>query len=187
MQTFRDFILKSRFDLVKEMRTGAMINETVVLDLATKDYEEIVYNHDEEFSNYKHSDSSSKDYHSKEFIEDFFNEDNNLRKSFVVFDDSTLEAVGDDTKYSDILPKRMSSSYYLNQLVMAGKIYGRNDIFVGDVIKLELPQFKYSEESDKTNINLSGHWLITRMQHIMSENVWETNVTLIKDSYKDGT
>ena len=186
MQSFRDFTLQSRFDLVEELRQGSMINETIVLDLATKEYEEVVYKHDEEFKNFKHSDNRSKDYHTSGFIDDFFNEDNNLRKSFVVFDDSTLESEGNETKYSDILPRRVASNFYLNQLVLTGTMYGRNDLFAGDVVKLELPQFKFASESDKSNKNLSGYWLVTSLTHIMKENNWEMNVTLVKDSYKDG-
>jgi hypothetical protein len=186
MQSIRDFRLLSRFDLVGELRSGSMLNETIVLDLATKTFEEIVYKHNDEFSNYEHTDTRTKDYHTSDFIENYFHEEDNLRKSFVVFDDTTLEPLGNETKYSDILPRRVATSYYMGQIVMNGKMYGRNDIVAGDVIKLELPKFRFSSEDDSTNENLSGYWLIKTINHTMKENVWEMDVTLIKDSYKDG-
>ena len=40
-------------------------------------------------------------------------------------------------------------------------------------------------ESDETNKNLSGYWLIKSMNHVMKETVWNSYLVLVKDSYKN--
>ena len=67
MNKIISFSLNKRINLLNEMRAGAAINRVIKLDLATKTYENIDYKHYEKVKDYKHTDGTIRDYHTKKF------------------------------------------------------------------------------------------------------------------------
>ena len=186
MQTVRDIRIQTRFNLVDDLRSGAMLSEVTTLDPATQTANTVIYEYDEEFDEFDHVDDDSKKPHTSDFLKDYFDRENNIRARFILLDDTTRVARGEGTKYNEIMPRRVSSFGMMNRISVTAVIYGRNDLFVGDMIHIDLPQFKAVTESDETNKNLSGYWLIKSMNHVMKETVWNSYLVLVKDSYKNG-
>ena len=184
MQTIRDIRVQTRFNLIEDLRSGSMLSEVTTLDPATQTANTVIYQYDERFDEFVHTDERSKKPHTSDFLKDYFDSEDNIRARFVLFDDTTRVAKGEGTKYNEIMPRRVSSFGMMNRITVTATIYGRNDLFVGDMIHIDLPQFKASTESNEVNRNLSGFWLIKSMNHIMKETVWNSHLILVKDSYR---
>ena len=184
MQTIRDIRIQTRFNLIDDLRSGSMLSEVTTLDPATQTANTVIYQYDEQFDEFVHTDERSKKPHTSDFLKDYFDSEDNIRARFVLFDDTTRVPKGEGTKYNEIMPRRVSSFGMMNRITITATIYGRNDLFVGDMIHIDLPQFKTATESSEVNRNLSGFWLIKNMSHVMKETVWNSHLILVKDSYR---
>ena len=83
--------------------------------------------------------------------------------------------------YAKIIAPRISNIYYHSQLTVEIEIYGRNDIFAGDIIKLNI--FNFEEmQTTKFNGSLSGYWLINSISHnIPVDRTYKSTLVLSKD------
>lgn len=180
MNKIQAFSLNKRMNLLEEMRSGAAISRVIKLDLATKSYENLDYKHYERVKDYKHTDSITKDYHSEAFNQDFFGEDN-ITNDYLVFQDSTRQ---DQQSYQDIVSQRLSTSYYLNSIAMYIKIYGANNINVGDLIRFELQDLSSANDYTKNHATLSGLYMVSTIKSVYDGTRWDMTIGLLKDSLK---
>jgi hypothetical protein len=180
MNKIQAFSLNKRMNLLEEMRSGAAISRVIKLDLATKSYENLDYKHYERVKDYKHTDSVTKDYHSEAFNKEFFGEDN-ITNDYVVFQDSTRQ---DQQSYQDIVSQRLSTSYYLNSIAMYIKIYGANNINVGDLIRFELQDLSSANDYPKNHATLSGLYMVSTIKSVYDGTRWDMTIGLLKDSLK---
>ena len=180
MNKIQAFSLNKRMNLLEEMRSGAAISRVIKLDLATKSYENLDYKHYERVKDYKHTDSITKDYHSEAFNQDFFGEDN-ITNDYLVFQDSTRQ---DQQSYQDIVSQRLSTSYYLNSIAMYIKIYGANNINVGDLIRFELQDLSSANDYAKNHATLSGLYMVSTIKSVYDGTRWDMTIGLLKDSLK---
>jgi hypothetical protein len=172
---------KQRFNLIDEMRSGAMVSEIVRLDPATKNFDVKIYDHGDEFGSYAHSDKKSKNYHTQSFRNKYFSKENPTNL-FMTFEDSTRT----DLRYSEIIPNRNSTNYYLNKIVLEMEIHGCNDLFAGSVVNLVIPEMKFVNGDKDIHPNLSGRYMIETISHKMEQKQWKMTVRIIKDSFVNG-
>lgn len=172
---------KSRFNLIDEMRTGAMVSEVVRIDPATKSFDVKVYDHGDEFGSYEHMDSKAKNYHTTNFRNKYFSKENPTNL-FLTFEDSTRT----DLRYSEIIPARNSTNFYLNKNVLEMEIHGCNDLFAGSIINLVIPEMKFVNGEKSIHPNLSGRYMIESIIHTMEQKQWRMTVRIIKDSFTNG-
>jgi hypothetical protein len=179
MYKIQTFSVNKRFNLLKEMRSGAAISRVIKLDLATKTYENIDYKHYEKVKDYTHTDSVTKDYHTTKFNEEFFSEEN-ITNKYLVYQDSTRQ----DQPYQDTVSQRRSVSYYLNGISLYMNLYGANNLNLGDLVRLELQEF--SGETDNTNLHktLSGLYMVANIKSDYDGERWSMTVGLLKDALK---
>lgn len=180
MQNMISYTTMTRFHLLNEMRQGGMINGLTRLDLSRKTIEEIVYKHYENLDQYASTDGERRRYHSEGFQRDFFDEENILSR-YIVFDDDTKPI----SYYDEILPKRISNDYYLNSININIEVYGSFKLNVCDLIKIEMPNPVVDttggpEEHD----SISGYYLVNRMEHNLQEQMWTTQISLMKDALR---
>lgn len=168
----------TRFNTVNELRSGAMISNVLKLDIATKSFEENTYKHFENEDKYIHTDKRFKKNHTDSFINEYLS-DNNVVNTFMTFEDSNMK----NLKYSEILPMRNSSLFYLNKLCADIEIFGANDIFAGDLINLNIKEMKYVNNEKKYHPNLSGNYLVESIEHRMIDRNWIMKVRLLKDAF----
>jgi hypothetical protein len=173
---------KNRFNTVNTVRRGAMVTEVFRIDPATRSFTNTVYDHGDEFGSYQHMDRKSKEYHSSDFRSKYLSKENNVVNTFLTFEESNE----DQHNYSEIIPRRNSTSFYLGSNVMEIEIYGCNDIFAGSVINLVIPEMKYTNSEKNIHPNLSGRYLVESISHLMAEKQWKMTLQLIKDSFVDG-
>lgn len=173
---------KKRFNLVEELRTGAALTEVIRIDPATRSFTPVIYDHADEFSSYEHSDAKAKEYHSSEFRNKYLSKENNVVNTFLTFE-PTNEG---DYSYSEIIPRRNSTSYYLKAVVLEMEIHGCNDIFAGSVVNLIIPEMKFVNGDKDSHPNLSGRYLVSTIQHHMAEKKWTMRLGLVKDSFVNG-
>ena len=179
MNKIQTLSLNKRMNLLEEMRNGAGISRVIKLDLATKTFENLDYKHYERVKVYIHTDSVQKEYHTTKFNQDFFGDDN-ITNKYLVFQDSTRT----DQPYQDIISQRLSSAYYLNSISMYIKLYGANDLNVGDMIRLELQDFSSANDYKKNHPTLSGLYMISNIKSVYDGSRWNMTVGLLKDSLK---
>ncbi len=179
MNKIQAFSLNKRFNLIEEMRRGAPISRVIKLDLATRTYENIDYKHYEKVKEYKHTDSVQQDYHTPKFNEEFFGDDN-ITNDYLVFQDSTRT----DQTYQDIVSQRLSTSYYLNSILMYVDFYGANDMNVGDLIRLELQELSSANDYKKLHKTLSGLYMVANLKSVYDGSKWKMTAGLLKDALK---
>jgi hypothetical protein len=179
MNKIQAFSLNKRFNLIEEMRRGAPISRVIKLDLATRTYENIDYKHYEKVKEYKHTDSVQQDYHTPKFNEEFFGDDN-ITNDYLVFQDSTRT----DQTYQDMVSQRLSTSYYLNSILMYVDFYGANNMNIGDLIRLELQDLSSANDYVKLHKTLSGLYMVANLKSVYDGSKWKMTAGLLKDALK---
>jgi len=166
-----------RFNLVNEMRQGGMVSELTLLDLGQKTVEEKVYKHYEQ-NDIEETDSRTRDYHTQKYIRDNFQKENSLAR-YIVYNDTTKP----DQYYDNILPKRISTEYYLGSISMQATMYGSLDLTVGDVVYVDLPKPEVARDDEEHN-TLSGFYIVRKILHQYGMNDWMMDVQLSKTSLR---
>lgn len=179
MNKIQAFSLNKRFDLIEEMRRGAAVSRVIKLDLATRSYENIDYKHYEKVKDYKHTDSVQQDYHTTKFNDEFFGDDN-ITNKYLVFQDSTRT----DQTYQDMVSQRLSTSYYLNSILMYVDFYGANNMNVGDLIRLEIQDLSSANDYKKPHKTLSGLYMVANLKSVYDGSKWKMTAGLLKDALK---
>jgi hypothetical protein len=159
-----------------------MILDVVEVDIMNKQYIHNVHKYYEHYTEYERLDDSVRFPHTKKFIDDYFSDDN-VMKSSLVFKDFERE----NQYYKDIIGPRFSNYYYLNAFTAKVEIYGRNTLFAGDIIKLDIPQFEeVGSTGKKSHQSLSGYWLVQDITHSLADNVYKCELTISKDLARAG-
>ena len=86
-------------------------------------------------------------------------------------------------RYKDITGPKVSNRYYLNSTSIEIEIYGRNDLFAGDVILLDIPQFENVVGAKDKHKSLSGYWLVQTIKHYIKGKKYTSRLTIIKDLF----
>ena len=176
MNNMLSFKITNRLNTMKEIASGAMITDVVEVDILNKQYIHNPYSYKDNFQDFTHNDKTIRFPHTEKFRQDFFEADG-TPKSHMVF----IDAERPNQNYTKIIAPRISNIYYHSQLTVEIEIYGRNDIFAGDIIKLNIFNF---EEIQTTEFNgsLSGYWLINSISHnIPVDRVYKSTLVLSKD------
>ena len=178
MNNVISFFLPKRLDTLAEMNAGAMVLDVVEIDILKKQYLHNIHKYKETFKEYTHIDSNYRFPHTDNFVEDFFN-DENVMKTALVFKDFERE----NQYYKEIIGPRVSNRYYLSSVVAEIEIYGRNDLFAGDVIKLNIPQFENVGGGRPKNLHtsLSGYWLVNNISHKIQGKKYTCKLVITKD------
>ena len=182
MNNLISFHMPNRLNTLNEINSGSMILDVVEVDIMNKQYIHNVHKYYEHYTEYERLDDSVRFPHTKNFIDDYFS-DANVMKSSLVFKDFERE----NQYYKDIIGPRFSNYYYLNAFTAKVEIYGRNTLFAGDIIKLDIPQFEeVGPTGKKSHQSLSGYWLVQDIAHSLADNVYKCELTISKDLARAG-
>jgi hypothetical protein len=183
MNNLISFYLPKRLDTLDEINRGAMILDVVEVDILNKQYIHNIHKYHDTYNDYDHLDDNVRFPHTKKFMDDYFGDDN-VMKSVLIFKDFERER----QQYKDIIGPRFSNYYYLNAFTAKIEIYGRNDLFAGDIINLHIPQFEDTTGNKGKSLHqsLSGYWLIQDIMHSLTNNVYKCQLTISKDLAKRG-
>lgn len=178
MHNLTSFYLPYRLNTIEEMNSGAMVSDVIEVDILNKQYLHNIYQYKDRYQDYTHFDKTTRFPHTENFMNDFYGEEN-VVKSFMIFKDFERE----NQNYKAITGPRASNRYYLSSIVAEIEIYGRNDLFAGDLIELDLREFENTPENvnPESHESLSGYWLVNIINHQLKDSVHTCKITLTKD------
>ena len=180
MNNILDINFPNRINTLEEIQYGAMTSVTVEVDILQKQYRLFDYDYKDNYKKYTHLDQVSEFSHTDAFIEKYFS-------NKVVSDMISSDLERPNQRYKDIIPHRRSSSYYLNNGITCDiEVYGRNDLFAGDIIRLNLPEYEVTNNDKSQHKSLSGYWLVNQIIHKLEDKEYKCEVNLTKDLPRGG-
>lgn len=162
-----------RVNTIEDMNEGAYRRVTNEIDILNGAIIQYPYEHLEEFN-----ESDQKLIHTEEFVNSLMTKDD---VRFVIKDYATTGAnSGKSIRYDQYYPKihnsKRSNSYHYNKNRVMMTIYGRNTIFAGSIIDLDLNIAKSNViEKDKEK---SGRYIVEAVDNIFFENTYRQKLTL---------
>lgn len=172
----------TRINTMDEIDYGAMSSKVVEIDILAKQYQIFPYDYKDNYTKYKHLDENVKFLHTKSFMEKYFDNDDNKVVSDMIF----VDIERPKQNYRDIASNRRSTSYYLNSIECSAEVYGRNDLFAGDIVKLNLPEYEVTAGEKGRHKSLSGYWLVNQIIHKLDGKEYKVEMSLTKDMHIDG-
>ena len=177
------------FNAFKNANNGYYANRLVTLDIITKKYETLDYDHVANYSEYKHLEDIGKSGSRAPF------EQTALRgpSSLVQFYPKHEKLYSDlETNANDIidktLPRRVSTINELSNFKIVITVPGRTDAEVGAIVYLTYPDASPRDQSDKASRGedplYSGFYLVTAIRHKVTLLKHMMIMELVKDSYR---
>ena len=171
------------------IRNGGYNRRVREVDIMNRQILDNEYEHLEEWKQFEYPDLGAKKKlpHSDEMIREHFNKfhDTYVIKDYPSPDEPNASGLRPKTYYSDIYAHKGATLFHYNQSKIEIQIYGTNEVVAGDVIQLELPQFKVKGEID---VERSGFYLVESIVNDFYENTYTQVLTLSKgvqlDEYK---
>lgn len=163
-----------RVNTINDLREGAYNKTVYEIDLMYGTSNKIEYDHAGSFKK-----PGQKLIHDGKFKQD------NLTRSHVryIFKDyasvgaTTGPEIRNNTFYSDLYTKKDTYFYHYKQNMINVMIYGRNNIFAGSLIDLELPE-RSTDPKLKLDKDRSGRYFVESVENIFLENTYKQNLTL---------
>ena len=168
-----DFGIKT--DTIGDINSGAYYRNAYEVDMINGTLNKIEYNH------FEFNSGELKFPHKQTFVEQYINKP---KERFIVKDYASAGAptgshVPPDRNYSALHNVKTSYFYHYDKNKVSATIYGRNTIFAGSVITLELSkhsadatdQFQRDEER-------SGDYIVESVENLFSENIYTQKLVL---------
>jgi hypothetical protein len=173
-------------DYIKNYTNGYLGNRLIYLDVFSKDYQLIDYDHTTNYEKQFHSSGKgeeAKPVFNRETFKNFATNISFYPKNPKLFDnyqDNINEKMG------EIHGNRLSSMLELTNIKMNMTVPGRTDAEVGRIIYFEYPSLGSKEESDTGSTAqdklYSGFYIITAIHHKVNKLEHTMTMEVIKDS-----
>lgn len=168
-----DFGVKT--DTIGDINSGAYYRNAYEVDMINGTLNKVEYNH------FEFNSGDLKFPHEQSFVDQYINKP---KERFIIKDYASAGAptgshVPPDRNYSALHNVKTSYFYHYDKNKVSATIYGRNTIFAGSVITLELSkhtadatgQFQRDEER-------SGDYIIESVENLFSENIYTQKLVL---------
>lgn len=173
-------------DTFQSMGKGAYYRKLNELDLNNRTVRSHDYKHHEEFQEYSYPDDVDKPKpehelaHSNEFIDTHLNNwhDVWVTKDYPDAGFDNADGLRPKTYYGDIYNNKVTSVFHYNESRTSISIYGSNKIFAGDIITIDVPQFR-AGTADK-DYKRSGKYIVESIVNVFKENTYTQQLTLVK-------
>ena len=182
----KDVEMVETTDYIKNYTNGYLGNRLIYLDVFSKDYQLIDYDHTQNYEKQYHSSgkgAEAKPVFSKDTFKNFATNISFYPKNPKLFDnfkDNINEKMG------EIHGNRMSSLLELTNIKMNMTVAGRTDAEVGRIIYFEYPSLGAKNSSDTESSTqdklYSGYYLITAIHHKVNKFEHQMIMEVIKDS-----
>ena len=182
----KDVEMVETTDYIKNYTNGYLGNRLIYLDVFSKEYQLIDYDHTEGYEKQFHSSgkgAEAKPVFNRDTFKNFATNISFYPKNPKLFDnyqDNINEKMG------EIHGNRLSSMLELTNIKMNMTVPGRTDAEVGRIIYFEYPSLGAKDESDTGSTAqdklYSGYYLITAIHHKVSKLEHQMVMEVIKDS-----
>jgi len=173
-------------DYIKNYTNGYLANRLIYLDVFSKEYQLIDYDHTLEYEKQFHSSGNGEEAKPVFNRDTFRNFATNISfypknpKLFNDYPDNVSEKMG------EIHGNRLSSMLELTNIKMNMTVPGRTDAEVGRIIYFEYPSLGAKDGSDTESSAqdklYSGFYIITAIHHKVNKNEHTMTIEVIKDS-----
>jgi hypothetical protein len=179
------------FNAFKNVHNGYYANRLVTLDILSRKYEVVDYDHVASYKEYKHLEDiagggqapfSDTTLRGPSSLTQFYPKHEKL------FNDLETNA---NNIIDQTLPRRVSTINELGNFKIVITVPGRTDAEVGSVVYLHYPDASPRDQTDKSKPRgdplFSGYYLVTAVRHKITLQKHMMIMELVKDSYrKDG-
>ena len=182
----KDVEMVETTDYIKNYTNGYLGNRLIYLDVFSKEYQLIDYDHTENYEKQFHSSgkgNEAKPVFNRDTFKNFATNISFYPKNPKLFDnyqDNINEKMG------EIHGNRLSSMLELTNIKMNMTVPGRTDAEVGRIIYFEYPSLGAKDGSDTGSTAqdklYSGYYLITAIHHKVSKLEHQMVMEVIKDS-----
>lgn len=166
-----------RIHTVEDTARGGYRRKTYEVDIMNNSVTVAEYNHTDEYS-----EPNLKLPHTKEFIDARMTRstDRYIAKDYASPGAPTGYAIRPETFYTDIYNKKAAEFYHYGRNRISVSIYGRNTLFAGSVIELDLFVHKaISTEADlEKDKEYSGRWIVESVENVFFENTYTQKLVL---------
>lgn len=186
MSRIIDINFHSPVDTLDAMKKGAYYRKLEEVDITNRRVNAHEYTHHTEFFDYIYpgNNTNINMRHTDTFIDDNLND---WASTYVIKDypdEDQQNASGLRTKpfYGQIVNNKRSHAYDYRMTRMGIKVYGDNQLFVGDLIELEFPYFSIYGEIDTER---SGVYVIESITNVFYEDTYMQEMTVSKGPIGD--
>jgi len=176
------------FNAFKNTANGYYSNRLVTLDIITKKYEVIDYDHVSSYNEYKHLEDiagtaqppfTQATLRSPSVLTQFYPKHEKLYSDL----DTNAHDIIDKT-----LPRRVSVMHELDNIKLIITVPGRTDAEIGSIVYLSYPSAAPRDSTDKSKLGedplFSGYYLVTAVRHKITLIKHMMILELVKDSYR---
>lgn len=172
----------TQIDTLKDLHGGTYYKKLAEIDITNRRVNDYEYKHLEEYGEFNYPGGKGVDRrlaHSDEFINTHLNnwETTYVIKDYADADMDNAHGIRPKTFYGDIYTNKISHTTDYNATRFNIRIYGDNNIVVGDLIEIEMPYFNVSGDMDKER---SGVYLVESIKNTFFENTYTQQMTISK-------
>ena len=188
----------ARVNSIDDIYNGAYRNKVYELDILSRNLNLLdnknQYNYFERRDRYQQTATRFQrlvDRHTKSFINSVHRGDNtDVQKNWLVIQNYTEgERSGEnsmqaETYYAEIISNRQAYSKHIESITVNAKGPGRMDITAGDIVEIEVKEFKFADGGQngdfEPNKHLSGKYIVRSVTHRMDKEEMLNSYVLIK-------
>jgi hypothetical protein len=167
-----------RVNSITDISEGAYKRKTYEIDIINGTINSTQYDYVSDFQ-----ESRAKPVHDSTFVNERLLKEKEI---FVVKDYAAIGAptgvgIKDNTFYPEIFNRKPITFYHYNKNKVKISLHGRNDLFVGNTIQLNINNFKSTTGTIEPDVEHSGIYYVEEIDNIFYENKYVQNVLISKD------
>lgn len=168
-----DFGIKN--DTIDDINSGAYKRAAYEVDLINGTLQKFAYDLVSEFN-----EDKLKLPHEESFINERITKE---RETFIIKDYASVGVQGGTNVrynmfYPDIYNRKTVYFYHYEKNKVRAKIYGRNDLFAGDIIELDLVAQAKGDGTQERDVERSGPYIVESVENKFHENIYTQNLIL---------
>ena len=177
----------NNIDSLSNIQTGYLGSVYHELDIGTRKYTEIPYDHIESFpKQFRMAGQKSNSFFASNAVTNPYNHQIVGFKHPGLFDGAKNNL---NERAASTLPKRLSNLIDLEQIKVKMDVLGRTDMEVGSMIYIHYPKSGPRDEEDKNKSikdqYYSGMYIITAIHHKVNQETYHSTMEAVKDSWGD--
>ena len=165
-------------DVMSKIKSGMYASEAKEIDLINQTIIKREFFGRDEFDEFEHLDQDSMSLDSKLLLSKI----KEINTSFWLM--KNIDNPKEETHFTQIVPNRLFYLSSLNQVKATIGIPGNSDLSPGAIINLDMAEVTAKTEFREQEGKITGNYLVTRVNHIVSKGSYQASVDMCKDSYR---
>lgn len=185
MQSLIDIQLGELVDTFRDIKEGGYLKEIYEIDFINRTSVKTEYKYLDKYQSYSYpSGQPEAPYHSQKFVDDHF--EMNKRKYAIKDYNNLGEPIATGLRpyphYMESLSHKNTAFYHYSTNVLVLSVYGRNSLFAGDIIQLDIPQFRFTQPGvpPETDADRSGRYIVEAIKNEFVEDIYKQTLIVTK-------